>query len=96
MGRKFPASFLRILTDYFCLLEFEWQDLRRNTATMGCTVHFLPISLLYSFLFIYFLTVVVFLNSTVYFVCDSASEFGAKGSTSFLGFSYPNLLLVFF
>ena len=27
-----------------------------------------------------------------YFVCDSASEFGAMGSTSFLGFSYPNLL----
>ena len=31
----------------------------------------------------------------VYFVCDSASEFGAMGSTSFLGVSYPNLLLVF-
>ena len=30
----------------------------------------------------------------VYFVCDSASEFGAMGSTSFLRFSYPNLLLV--
>ena len=30
-----------------------------------------------------------------YFVCDSASEFAAVGSTSFLGFSYPNLLLVF-
>ena len=31
-----------------------------------------------------------------YFVCDSASEFGAMGSTSFFGvFSYPNLLLVF-
>ena len=30
-----------------------------------------------------------------YFVCDSASEFGAMGSTSFLGFSYPNLILVF-
>ena len=30
-----------------------------------------------------------------YFVCDSASEFGAMGSTSFLGLSYPNLLLVF-
>ena len=30
-----------------------------------------------------------------YFVCDSASEFGANRSTSFLGFSYPNLLLVF-
>ena len=31
----------------------------------------------------------------VYFVCDSASEFGAMGSTSFFGFSYPNMLLVF-
>ena len=31
----------------------------------------------------------------VYFVCTPASEFGAMGSTSFLGFSYPNLLLVF-
>ena len=30
-----------------------------------------------------------------YFVCDSASEFGAMGSTSFLGLSYPNLLLAF-
>ena len=32
---------------------------------------------------------------TVYFVCAPASEFGAMGSTSFLRFSYPNLLLVF-
>ena len=31
----------------------------------------------------------------VYFVCAPASEFGAMGSTSFLGFSYTNLLLVF-
>ena len=31
----------------------------------------------------------------VHFVCDSASEFGAMDSTSFLGFSCPNLLLVF-
>ena len=44
----------------------------------------------YSFLFIYYLPLLV-----VYFVCDSASDFGAMGSTSFLGFSYPNLLLVF-
>ena len=29
----------------------------------------------------------------VYFICDSASEFGAMGSTSFLGFSWSNLLL---
>ena len=32
---------------------------------------------------------------TVYFVCAPASEFGAMGSTSFWGFSYPNMLLVF-
>ena len=31
----------------------------------------------------------------VYIVCDSASEFGAMGSTSFLGFSCPKLLVVF-
>ena len=31
----------------------------------------------------------------VYFVCAPASEFRAMDSTSFLGFSYPNLLLVF-
>ena len=51
-----------------------------------------------SFLFIYFifyLYQVLVLLYTVYFVCDSASEFGAMGSISFLGFSYPNLLLVF-
>ena len=42
MGRKVPASFLRILPDYFCLLEFECLDLRRNTAAEGCTVHFCP------------------------------------------------------
>ena len=53
-----------------------------------------------SFLFIvfYFLPVPgvgIPIYIIVYFVCDSASEFGAMGSTSFLGFSYPNLLLVF-
>ena len=42
--------------------------------------------------FILFFTCISYI---VYFVCDSASEFGAMGSTSFLGFSYPNLLLVF-
>ena len=31
----------------------------------------------------------------VYFVCAPASEFGAMGSPSFLGFSYSNLLIVF-
>ena len=38
-----------------------------------------------------FLLILIFLCSL--FVCDSASEFGAMGSTSFLGFSYPNLLV---
>ena len=48
-----------------------------------------------SFLFIYFTFYLYWYSYIVYFVCDSASEFGAMGSTSFLGFSYPNLLLVF-
>ena len=51
-----------------------------------------------SFLFIYFIflpVVLVVYSYIVYFVCVPASEFGAMGSTSFLGFSYPNLLLVF-
>ena len=30
----------------------------------------------------------------LYFVCDSASEFGAMGSTSFLGFSSPIYILI--
>ena len=34
-------------------------------------------------------------RAIVYFVCDSASEFGAMDSTFFWGFSYLNLLLVF-
>ena len=49
LNRHTPSSqsrVYRVTQDYFCLLEFECQDLRRNTATMGCTaVHFLPISL---------------------------------------------------
>ena len=48
-----------------------------------------------SFLFIYFILYRYWYSYIVYFVCDSVSEFGAMGSTSFLGFSYPNLLLVF-
>ena len=40
-------------------------------------------------------TIYIFTCIGIYFVCDSASEFGAIGSTSFLVFSYPNLLLVF-
>ena len=46
--------------------------------------------------FILFFTCIGILTYVAYFVCDSASEFGAMGSTSFFGvFSYPNLLLVF-
>ena len=49
-----------------------------------------------SFLFIFFFFYQHWYSYIlVYFVCDSASEFGAMGSTSFVGFSYPNLLLVF-
>ena len=48
-----------------------------------------------SFLFIYFMFYLYWYSYIVYFVCESASEFGAMDSTSFLGFSYPNLLLVF-
>ena len=44
--------------------------------------------------FVFYLYGYSYYNS-VYFVCDSASEFGAMGSTSFSGFSYPNLLLIF-
>ena len=36
------------------------------------------------------------LPGIVYFVCDSASEFEAMGSTSFLGCSYPNLVVLVF
>ena len=47
--------------------------------------------------FILFFTCIGIPTYVAYFVCDSASEFGAMGSTSFFGvFSYPNLLLVFF
>ena len=46
--------------------------------------------------FILFFTCIGIPTYVAYFVCDSASEFGAMGSTSFFGFfSYPNLLLVF-
>ena len=48
-----------------------------------------------SFLFIYLFIYLYWYSFIVYFVCDSASEFGAMGSTTFLGFSYPNPLLVF-
>ena len=41
----------------------------------------------------FILPVLVFLFSI--FCCDSASEFGAMGSTSFMWISCPNLLLVF-
>ena len=43
-----------------------------------------------SFLFIYFIfTCIGIPIYVVYFVCDSASEFGAMGSTSFLGVFLP-------
>ena len=45
--------------------------------------------------FILFFYLLYWYSYIVYFVCAPASEFGAMGSTSFLGFSYPNLLLVF-
>ena len=50
-----------------------------------------------SFLFVYFIfTCIGIPIYVVYFVCDSASEFGAMGSTipPFLGFSYPNLVFL--
>ena len=37
----------------------------------------------------YFIFYLYWYSYIVYFVCDSASEFGAMGSTSFLGFSSP-------
>ena len=43
--KEISGPSFKILLDYYCLLAFECQDLRRNTTTMGCTVHFLPISL---------------------------------------------------
>ena len=43
-----------------------------------------------SFLFVYFIfTCMGIPIYVVYFVCDSASEFGAMGSTSFLGVFLP-------
>ena len=45
--RQISGLSLKILPDYYCLLAFECQDLRRNTATKECTAHCLPISLLY-------------------------------------------------
>ena len=45
-----------------------------------------------SFSFIFYL---YWYSYVVYFVCDSASEFGAMGSTSFLGFSTLTCFLFF-
>ena len=43
-----------------------------------------------SFLFVYFIfTCIGIPIYVVYFVCDSASEFGAMGSTSFFGVFLP-------
>ena len=41
-------------------------------------------------LFYFFTCIGIPIEPIVYFVCDSASEFGAMGFTSFSGFSYPN------
>ena len=46
--KEISGPSVKILPDYYSLLAFECQDLRRNTATptMGCTLdHFLPILL---------------------------------------------------
>ena len=53
----------------------------RGIASSSCILFFYLLYWYYSYIW--------------YFVCAPASEFGAMGSTSFLGFSYPNLPLVF-
>ena len=63
------------------------RELRQKSILTG----FLPSSASSFILFFYR----YWYSYIVYSVSDSASEFGAMGSTSFLGFSYPNLLLVF-
>ena len=52
-------------------------------------------SFLFYFIFYLYQVLCVLYLYIAYFVCDSASGFGAMDSTSVLGFSYPNLLLVF-
>ena len=42
-----------------------------------------------SFLSIYFIFNLYWYSYIIYFVCDLASEFGAMGSTSFLGVFLP-------
>ena len=49
----------------------------------------------FDFIFFFFYLLCWYYFYIAYFVCAPASEFGAMGSTSFLEFSYPNLLLVF-
>ena len=44
--KEISGPSLNNLPDYYCLLAIECQDLGRNTATMGSTAHFLPVSLL--------------------------------------------------
>ena len=75
------------------LQEVEWDGLVGGNPTMntprlrrGGGIAFTSFVL---FFYLYWYSYIV------YFVCDSASEFGAMGSPSFSGFSYPNLLLVF-
>ena len=47
----------------------------------------------YSSFILFFYLLYWYYSYIVYFVCAPASEFGAMGSTSLLGFSYPNLLV---
>ena len=65
-----------------------------SCTTLNCFVYS-PLGGIVSSSFILFFTCIGIPIYVVYSVCDSASEFGAMGSTSFWGFSYPNLLLVF-
>ena len=44
---------------------------------------------------LFFYLLYCYYSYIVYLVCAPASEFGTMGSTLFLGFSYPNLLIVF-
>ena len=55
-------------------------------STLTCFIFFLNL-LFFRNLFIYFIFNLYWYSYIVYFVCDSASEFEAMGSTSFLGFS---------
>ena len=40
--KEISAPSVKLLPDYYCLLAFAFQDLSRNIATMGYTLHFSP------------------------------------------------------